>query len=296
MIMTNKTINRILIVGGSGFIGQHLIKELKKKKFKIYIPKKKELNLRNKKLIIKYLNEVKPNIIVNLASSTKFFKDKIKDKNNHHNNTFMSAINLAKCIDCKITKLAIFFGSIEEYGNCKFAKKENSKFKPSSIYGKNKRKACLEAVRNFKRRNINYLWLRPSLVYGDNDNNDRYIGYIVEKIKKNKKIIIKPGKQVRDYLFIDDLIKITVFFIKNFKTKFNFSLNISSKNFVNLDQIPNKISKLIKKPIKFTILKNTKCSNKMQNNTRLLKVLPKFNFTNFDDGLKKTLIREKIID
>lgn len=296
MKMKKKTINKILIVGGSGFVGKHLVKELKKKKFNIIKPKKKFFNLRNKKLLIQYLSKTKPTIIINLASSTVFLKNRKDEHTNHHNNTFITSVNLAKHIDNKFTKLAIFFGSIEEYGHCKLPKKENSKFNPLSIYGKSKRKAYLEVSKELKKKNINYLWIRPSLVYGDKDNKDRYLGYIIHQIKDKKEIIIKPGNQIRDYLFVDDLVRITVFFIKNFKKNYNFSLNISSKNFVNLYEVPKKINNLVKKPIEFTILKNKKKLNKMQDNMKFIKIFPKFKFTSFKNGLKKTLQREKIIN
>ena len=48
--MKNKIINRILIIGGTGFIGKHLIEELKKKRFAIISPTKKKFNLKKKKI------------------------------------------------------------------------------------------------------------------------------------------------------------------------------------------------------------------------------------------------------
>ena len=292
--MKKKTLNKILVLGGQGFVGKHLVNELKKSKFIILDPKKKELNLQNKKLIIQYLKKTKPTIIINLVSSTFFFKNKKKEKLNHYKNTFLTAVNLAEYVDSSHTKLAIFFGSIEEYGDCKSPKKENSKFNPISIYGNSKRNAYFKVVNKLKKNNVNYLWLRPSLVFGNGDNKNRYLGYIIHQIKNKKKIIINPGNQIRDYLFIDDLIKITVFFIKNFNKRFNFSLNISSKNFVNLNEIPKKISNFIKKPIQFNTLDDKKNLSKMQDNSKLKKILPKFKFTSFQLGLKKTLLREKI--
>jgi len=278
-----------------GVIGKHLITELKKTNSTILNPKKKELNLQSKKLIIQYLKKTKPTIIINLVSSTDFLENKKNEKLNHYKNTYLTSVNLADCIDNSYTKLAIFFGSIEEYGDCKLPKKENSKFNPTSVYGNSKRDAYFKVVNKFKKKNVNYLWLRPSLVFGDGDNKNRFLGYIIHQIKNKKKIIIKPGNQIRDYLFVDDLIKITVFFIKNSNKRFNFSLNISSKNFVNLNEVPKRINKFLKKPLKITILKNKIQSNKMQDNLKLKKILPKFKFTSFQLGLKKTLLREKII-
>ena len=68
-------IKKILITGANGFIGKHL----KKKLFKLYkldTPSKKKLNLNDKKKLKLYLQKTKPEIIIHLASSTKFKKKK----------------------------------------------------------------------------------------------------------------------------------------------------------------------------------------------------------------------------
>ena len=41
MKMKKKTLNKILVLGGQGFVGKHLVNELKKSKFIILDPKKK---------------------------------------------------------------------------------------------------------------------------------------------------------------------------------------------------------------------------------------------------------------
>ena len=95
-----------------------------------------------------------------------------------------------------------------------------------SYYGKYKYKSFLYVSKNLKKKDINYLWLRPSLTYGYGDNKERYLGYIINSIKKNnKQIKIKPGNQIRDYIHVNDLCKVL-----NLPLGFHHSL-ASSVNF-----------------------------------------------------------------
>lgn len=288
-----KTKKKILIIGGNGFIGRHLVNFIKKKNFFLIHPSRQELNLLKKKKLYDYLNFHRPNIIVNLASATNTNVNSIKEKKKHLNSTYKTAVNLANCA-IKGTELIIFFGSIAEYGNCSRYKFENSSTKPETLYGKLKLKACNEVIKIMKKKKINFTWLRPALVYGNMDNTNRYLGHIIYKLKKKEVININPGYQIRDYLFIDDLIKILILMIRNFKLKYGPILNISSQNTVLLRDIPLKIEKILNIKIKFKFEKNKSKINLKLSNNKLMKIFPKLKFTSFCKGLKLTLKRENL--
>ena len=285
---------KIFITGSNGFIGRHLRKALCQRYF-LLTPSKKKLNLNNRNLLKKYLNLKKPEIIIHLASSTKFKKRRVLEKKNQFINTFLITKNLVDALNPEC-KFIIFFGSIEEYGNINNPFDEEQSVKPDSYYGFYKYKSLKFVQKNLPKKKINYLWLRPSLTYGFNDNKNRFLGYIISSIKQNKKIIISPGNQVRDFLYIDDLCKILKKFINSYKKKYNFILNISSMNYIKLNKILLIIQRITKKTYRHKIL-FTKYKNKdlLNSNKKLIKFFPKLKFTTFDNGLRKTLKKEGII-
>ena len=57
--------NRIVITGGSGRFGSELKKI--KSKYKVYFPKKNELNILNSKSISAYIKNKKPKYLIHLA-------------------------------------------------------------------------------------------------------------------------------------------------------------------------------------------------------------------------------------
>ena len=285
---------KIFITGSNGFIGKH-IKNSLVTDYKLFIPSKKKIDLNRINDTKKYLKKNKPDIIIHLASSTKFKSKKIEEKNNQIKNTLNITKNLINNINPEC-KLIIMFGSIEEYGNIKTPFKEKFKVKPFTYYGKYKFEALKYAKKILTKKKINYLWLRPSLTYGKEDNRERFLGHIIYSLKKNKNFSIKPGNQYRDFLYIDDLCHVLKKFIINYKVKYNTIINISSENYIKLKNVPTKIQKIINRKLNYDIIDlNHSDVDLLNSNTKLLKLFPELIFTDFNKGLRKTLRMEGII-
>ena len=86
---------KVFISGSTGFIGKHLKRTLKND-YLLITPNRKKLNLNNINQVKKYLKIYKPNIILHLASSTKFKINNLEEKKNQIKNTFNITKNLVK--------------------------------------------------------------------------------------------------------------------------------------------------------------------------------------------------------
>lgn len=289
---TNKL--KVFISGSTGFIGKHLKLTLKND-YKLITPNKKKLNLNNFRQVKKYLNFYKPDIILHLASSTKFKSNKSEEKINQNLNSFNTTKNLVKSFNDEC-KLIIFFGTIEEYGKCNLPFSENKVPKPLTDYGKYKYKSYLYVKKFFEKKNINYLWIRPSLTYGRGDNIQRFLGYLINSIKKNRIINMTSGNQIRDYIHVDDLCKILFLIIKNYKKNYKCILNISAQNYVKIKNVPYFIEKLIKRKLNYHLI-GSKINqiDLYSSNKKLLNFFPKIKFMSFRKGLIKTLKDSSIL-
>ena len=146
----------------------------------------------------------------------------------------------------KIKPKFIFLSSSHVYNNSNIKLKETHKKKPDNLYGKLK----LDSENYIKNNYENYCILRIFNVYGNNQPENFFIPDVEKKTKNNK--IIKLNKSIRDFIHINDVIKIIGFVInKNLYDVFN----VGSGKSTNLSSLVKVISKKIKiKPI--IIIKN----------------------------------------
>jgi len=60
---------RVIVTGGAGFLGQRIVRLLKKKRCKhVFVPRSKEYDLRNLNAINRLFKKTKPNLIIHLAA------------------------------------------------------------------------------------------------------------------------------------------------------------------------------------------------------------------------------------
>jgi nucleoside-diphosphate-sugar epimerase len=206
---------KILIVGGSGFIGYHLAKGCLKKKWNVvsistHKPKKK-----------RYLKKVK--YIICDISEKKILKKKIKEKFNYvvnlgghvdHSNskkTFLSHYiglkNLAEIFQLKKPELFLQIGSGGEYGKSKSPHTEENENKlGKSVYYKSKFLASEHLVSLFRKKNFPSTILRLYQIYGPRQDKNRIVPIAIDNCLKNKIFNCSSGLQWRDFLYVQDLV------------------------------------------------------------------------------------------
>ena len=293
------TKNSILIVGGTGFIGYHLAKKclqkgwdvtsistklprkktyLSRAKYKICdITKKKNL----KKKINKYFKYV-----VNLGGYVDH-SNKKKTFESH----YMGCKNLAEIFLKKKPDSFVQIGSCIEYGNTKSPQKENAKCNPKSVYGKAKLLSSLHLIDLFKKKKFPCTILRLYQVYGPKQDFNRFIPVIISSCIKNKKFSCSEGSQLRDFLYVDDVVEAILKSLQNKNAKGEI-INIGSGN-------PRKIRKIIEN-INTTLRGGHPLFGKIKlRKDEMLKMYPnikksrnKINWipkVSFNSGLKKTI-------
>jgi len=247
--------NRILITGGTGFIGYHLAKKclnlnwvvdsistnppLKKRKLK----KVKYLNIdisKKKKLFNKLSKNY--DYIVNLAGYVDH-SDKQKTMKSHFN----GCKNLAMFFSNKKIKKFIQIGSSIEYGKSKSPQKENKKNlqKSYSIYGKAKLLSTKFLLNLNEKYNFPVTILRLYLVYGPYQDTNRLIPITIMNAINNNKFSCSKGNQLRDFLYVDDLVNLIIKVLKS-KNLNGEIINVGSGKPISVKKLILKICKLSK--------------------------------------------------
>ena len=209
---------KVLIAGGTGFIGYHLAKACLKKKWIVT-----SLSL-NKPKKIRKLKKVR--YLVCDISKRKNITDNIKghydyvfnfagyvdhkNKNKNFNSHFLGCKNLAKFFLNKKLKRFIQIGSSIEYGKKFSPQKESniSKRITNSFYGQAKLLSTNYLLDLFKKNFFPSTILRLYLVYGPYQDANRVIPIVILNCLNNRKFPCSEGIQYRDFIYVDDLINV----------------------------------------------------------------------------------------
>ena len=194
---------KILILGGTGFIGYHLAKEAIKKNFEVsslsknnpakkrYLKKVKYIiaDIANKKSINKIIRD-DFQYVVNLAGYVDH-TDEIKTYRSH----YLGCKNISNYFLKKNIKLFVQVGSSMEYGLSKSPQKEDFKCKPKSIYGKAKFLATKYLLNLYKKKKFPVTIVRLYQVYGPYQDLNRFMPVVINSCKKNKDFPCSHGRQ-----------------------------------------------------------------------------------------------------
>jgi len=299
---------KILIVGGTGFIGYHLAKKSLKKGWQVTsissnLPKKIRYLSKVKYIIcdITKKNILKKNTkstfdyIVNLAG----YVDHSQKKKTYKSH-YLGCKNLTSIFIKKRPKAFVQIGSCVEYGNLKSPQKENYKFKPRlirSIYGKAKLLSSMHLLNLFKKKKFPVTILRLYLAYGPKQDVNRFLPIIINGCINNQKFPCSKGNQLRDFIHVNDVVRAIIKSLLN-KNAEGKIINIGSGKPKKIKNIIKKIKKITKGgypeygKIKFRKDEILELYPSINNAKKILNWKPKINF---NLGLAKTIKYYKTI-
>ena len=319
--------NNILVTGGAGYIGSHIIELLVKKKFKVFIYDnlvtgyKKLINkkavfikgdIKNSKLLIKTINENNINSIIHLAGYLNISEGQ-KNKKKYYKNNVIGTLNLVKACKNSTVKNIIFSSSCSIYGNIKGSVSEKNIPKPKSYYAFTKYKSE-EIIKKYgKKFNFKYGILRYFNVAGASPSGkigeiEKSYGHLIKNLaiqstKLRPKVDIfgnnyntKDGTCIRDYIHVSDLADIHILVLKKISSsKKSLILNCGYGKGYSVKEIVE-IFKKIKKGviIKYKKKRIGDVAQIYSDNSKLKKILkwkPKFN--NIQTILKSAIKWEK---
>lgn len=296
--MYKKKIKNILIIGGTGFIGYHLIKYLLKKKFNVIsISTKRPKKIRRIKGIkyiyedvvkLKKLIKIKNQFdhVVNLSGYVDH-----SNKEKTYITHYLGCINLFKLFKNSKIKSFIQIGSSLEYGSLKSPQLETKGNKPKSVYSKSKFLATNFLLKKYKLYKFPAVILRGYQVYGPRQDNNRLIPIVINKSLTGKSFPCSHGNQYRDFLFVDDFV-VAIYKSMLQKRALGKIINIGYGKPIKVKYVITKIRKIIKKgkPIFNKIKLRPDESNILYPSiSRAKRILGWRPQTNFEKGIKLTI-------
>jgi GDP-L-fucose synthase len=290
--------NKILVTGGYGLVGSEFIKSN-------YIPlSSSESDLRNREQVDNIFNSIKFDGVIHCAGKVggvggnmnhkgKFFYDNIMINTNVIESARIHGIKnlvafLSTCIfpndvEYPLTESKIHMGP-PHFSNDAYA------------YAKRMTDIQIRAYR--EEYGLNYKSVIPTNIYGPNDNYNLANGHVIPSLihkcflaRENKTdfIIWGDGSPLREFIFSQDVAKLTEWVLENYEE--NEPIILSTSDEISIKDVVGIIVELMnfKGDVIFDKSKPNGQFRKPSDNSKIKSYLPDFKFTPLYEGLKYTI-------
>lgn len=210
--------NRLLVIGGTGFIGRHICIEAQKRGYavtslslnKVEEPLQGVCYLKGDISHLQNIGELEEGLkfeyVINAAGYVDH-RNFWSGGNEVIDIHFNGAKNLIALCDRTVLKRFVQIGSSDEYGVIPAPQSEDSIEKPISPYSLAKVSVTHLLQMLWRSESFPAVILRFFLVYGPRQGTNRFLPHLILGCLRNKAFSVSAGLQQRDFCYVDDIVK-----------------------------------------------------------------------------------------
>jgi GDP-L-fucose synthase len=292
--------NKILVTGGSGMVGQSLKKYLPNA---TYISSK-DYDLTSETHVYQMFNNIKPNIVIHLAAKVGGIMDNITypadyfDKNIIMNTLILKwaqQLNVERFIG--ILSTCIYPDVVETYPITEDMLHLGPPTKTNFSYGYAKRSLAVQIDAYNQQYGTNYQYLTPCNLYGEFDkygDNSHFIAALIKKIhnakinNESKITLFGDGSPLRQFMHSDDLAYVIKYCLdNNIYSNMNVAID-ENLSITEMAKIALKACDAEHLTIEFDTTKPNGQYRKDVSIDLLKQKIPSFSPMKLEDGIKQT--------
>ena len=249
------SIPHLLVIGGTGFIGHHLLRSAKRKGWRMTSvslnPPSSEcfvdsvrylhLDLTNRCNVVKYLLE-DFDYVVNLGGYIKhqLFSQGGRNSIDIH---YTALQNLLEVLPRQKLKCFVQIGSSDEYGDAPAPQHEELRERPISTYSSAKVASTHLLQMLHRTENFPVVILRLFLTYGPGQNYERFLPQIIRGCLDDSAFPTSAGEQIRDFCYVEDTVRVILQALVTPKAKGEI-FNVASGKPITIREIIEAVSKI----------------------------------------------------
>lgn len=296
---------KVVVTGGAGFLGRSVVKEFKKKKCrKIFVPRKKDFDLRKLSAIKRLYKVAKPDIVIHLAAVVGGIGANRENPGKFFYENLIMGVQLMEQARLFGVEKFVAIGTICAYP--KFTKvpfKEKDLWngypeETNAAYGLAKKMSLVQAQAYRQQYGFNAIYLLPVNLYGPGDNFSPKSSHVIpalirkcheSKLKHKDSITVwGTGRPTREFLYMDDAARAIVMATERYNKA--APVNIGADFEISIKDLVKLIAKMT--GFKGAILWDTsKPDGQPRRRLDVSRAKKEFGFTSrtkFESGLKKT--------
>lgn len=278
---------KILLTGGSGFIGRN-IKPLLAKEFVLFAPTRFELNLKDENQVRHYIESNKIDVVIHSANPNPV-KNSLDNSDSFFEDSLRCFMNLFKARD--IYEKMFFLGSGAEYNKqldiCSVSEDDCFRSIPSDSYGF--AKYIMNTICHYDEKIVN---LRIFACYGPTDHESKFITHCINCCLRNKDITIRQNCYF-DYMHVYDLANILVKLINKYPKENDY--NVCSGTRKSLYEIAQIVKEKMHYDCNIQLLADGMNKEYTASNKKLLHELGGYDFIPLEKGIEMQIESEKEI-
>jgi UDP-glucose 4-epimerase len=252
---------KVLVTGGAGFIGSHLVDRLVHEGYEVKVidnlssgrienikhhtdAGKIELiigDLKDPETALKAVEEV--DVVFHFAANPEV-RVSTTNPDVHFNENVVATFNLLEAMRKKNVKKLVFASSSSIYGEPdEIAVEEKAPIRPVSVYGASKA-ACEALIHAYsKLYGVKAVVLRYANVIGPRLRHGVIWDFVNKLLRNPTELeILGDGKQVRSYIYINDAVEATITAWEKTEASYE-AYNIASEDWITVDEVADEVIK-----------------------------------------------------
>lgn len=272
---------KVIILGSTGFIGAALLESLRQRSDVVAEGYSSSTLDLTSPVCVDRLGEILgDDTILIVAARSRRTEDLFES----FSSDIAIARNTARCLSKRRIKKCIYFSTLSVYGDAQtnLSITEETPIAPTSLYGVAKYAGECVVRQNAEKMQTSFLVLRPCMAYGPGDTTNAYgpTRFIQSILAEGKVYLFGDGVELRDYIFIDDLVQTTLQFA--FSDRIGV-YNLGSGKSISFQDILGYLKKIAERDFKvICFARSQQKIDQRINLGKLLSTLPNFYFTEFE--------------
>lgn len=212
---------RILVTGGSGFLGSYVVKKLKERgSKKIFVPQSNDYNLVEMDAVKRVYRDAGPDMVIHLAARVGGIGANKENPGRFFYENLMMGAQMMEVGRQEGIEKFVAIGTV-----CCYPKFTPVPFKERDLwsgypeetnapYGLAKKMLLVQAQAYRQQYGLNAIFLMPANLYGPGDNFDPKLSHVIPALikkcfdavrqRKNEIIVWGTGKATREFLYVED--------------------------------------------------------------------------------------------